>query len=126
MSATTLRDAAPFRRGIAALVLAAGLGLAACGGDAGSGTPQVVEIVIPLGTMERLARGEVVDVMPAKLEFRVGDTLRVRNDDRADQFVGPYFVRAGEQFELTYGSPGRYEGLCNLSGGASYEIVIRP
>ncbi|MGD9997796.1 MAG: hypothetical protein AB7R77_17015 [Ilumatobacteraceae bacterium] len=97
--------------------------LAACG-DSTNRTPKVVEIVVPAGTQDRLDRGETVDVMPAKLEFRVGDTLRIRNDDRADQYVGPYFVVAGDQFELTFGSAGRYEGLCNLSGGASYEIVI--
>jgi hypothetical protein len=84
----------------------------------------VVEIVVPVGTQDRLDRGEVVSVMPAKLEFRVGDTLRIRNDDRADQYVGPYFVKAGKEFELQFGAPGRYEGLCDLSGGSSYEIVI--
>jgi hypothetical protein len=87
-------------------------------------TPQLVEIVVPAGTQDKVDRGEIVDVMPAVLRFRIGDVLRIRNDDSADQYVGPYLVQAGEQFELKYGSIGQYGGLCNLSGGSSYSIVI--
>lgn len=82
------------------------------------------EIVVPLGTQERLNRGETVSVMPSLLEFRVGDTLRIRNEDVVTQAVGPYEVRPGEQFELRYGSPGHYEGMCSLSEDEVYEIVI--
>jgi hypothetical protein len=96
-----------------------------CGSEpADSAPPKVVEIVVPTGTQAKLNRGETVQVMPARLEFRVGDVLRVRNDDVVDQYVGPYLVVAGQQFELRFGAPGRYAGLCNLSGGSSYEIVI--
>jgi hypothetical protein len=96
-----------------------------CGSDdAAKVAPKVVELVVPAGTQARLDKGETVEVMPAKLEFRVGDTLRIRNDDVADQYMGPYLVLAGQQFELRFGAPGRYAGLCSLSGGSSYEIVI--
>ncbi len=96
-----------------------------CGGDASSGAkPKVVDIIVPPGTQDKLDRGELVNVMPALLEFRVGDTLRVRNDDSNVQFAGPYRVRPGEQFELKFGAPGRFAGLCELSGGARYEIII--
>jgi hypothetical protein len=106
-------------------VLASTLLFAACGGDDSSGAkPKVVEIIVPAGTQDKLDRGEIVDVMPALLEFRVGDTLRVRNDDSHVQYAGPYRVLPGEQFELEYGAPGRYGGLCDLSGNARYEIVI--
>ena len=114
-------------RNLVGAVLIATLALAAvaCGSDGSSGSsPKVVEIVVPAGTQAKLDRGEIVDVMPAKLEFRVGDTLRVRNDDSFVQYAGPYRVQAGEQFELQFGSPGRYGGLCDLSGGSTYEIVI--
>ncbi|MEP7112015.1 MAG: hypothetical protein ABI862_02010 [Ilumatobacteraceae bacterium] len=98
---------------------------ASCGGDGGAKAPaQVVEIVVPAGTQAKLDRGELVDVMPAELHFKVGDVLRIRNDDSAPQFVGPYRVEAGAQFELTYGAPGQYGGLCNLAGGAGYKFVI--
>jgi hypothetical protein len=105
---------------VAVIALAVALTTAACGDDSG----QVHELVVPRGTQERLDRGETVVVMPTVLRFEVGDTLRIRNEDVVDQAVGPYLVRAGEQFELVYGSPGRYEGWCPLSLGERYEIVI--
>lgn len=94
----------------------------ACG-DTSEG-PRVEELVVPLGTMERLAHGEDVVVMPSVLEFEVGDTLRIRNEDVVEQAVGPYRVAAGEEFELTFGAPGRFVGMCPLSEGDRYEIVI--
>lgn len=62
--------------------------------------------------------------MPSVLQFEVGDTIRIRNEDVVDQSVGPYWVPAGEEFELTYGAPGRYEGVCPLSEGERYEIIV--
>lgn len=86
--------------------------------------PEVLEIVVPAGTAERLARGEEVRVMPSVLRFRVGDTLRIRNEDSVPQSVGPYQVMAGGEFSLTYGAPGRFEGICPLSEGDTYEIIV--
>lgn len=127
MSATQRRDLRPGHPRALALVLAAVVVMAtatACGGDGGGDAGEVREIVVPLGTQERLDRGEDVVVMPSELRFQVGDTLRIRNDDVARQTVGPYEVPAGEQFELRYGKPGRYEGVCPLSEGDTYTIVV--
>lgn len=104
----------------AALSLMVGLG-AACGDTESHG---VTEIVVPAGTSARLARGETVAVMPARLEFSVGDTLVIRNDDREATSVGPYWVEAGERFEVRFGEPGRFEGVCPLAESEHYEIVI--
>ncbi len=108
------------------LIPALGIAAVSCGGSNGASdkASKVVEIVIPAGTQDKLNRGELVDVMPAELTFRVGDIIRIRNDDTADQYAGPYLVQAGQQFELKFGAPGRYGGLCNLSGGATYSLVI--
>ncbi len=113
-------------RGLLAALLISLLGLAAisCSDGGGSAKGKVVEIVVPAGTQAKLDRGELVDVMPAELNFRVGDVIRIRNDDSVDQYAGPYLVQAGTQFELKYGSPGKYGGLCSLSGGSTYLIVI--
>ncbi len=122
---TPLRDRRRFTSRILTALAAAVLAVTvSCGGKSAS-EHRVVEIVVPPGTQDRLDRGELVNVMPAKLEFRVGDTIRVRNDDDAVQYAGPYRIEAGQQFELTYGAAGRYGGYCNLSGGDAYEIVIK-
>ena len=106
------------------LISLLGLATASCSGGGASGPQKVVEIVVPAGTQDKLNRGELVDVMPAELYFRVGDVIRIRNDDSVDQYAGPYLVQAGQQFELKFGAPGKYGGLCNLSGGSTYMIVI--
>lgn len=113
-------------RGILAALLVPLLGLAAisCSDGGAKSKGKVVEIVVPAGTQAKLDRGELVDVMPSELYFKVGDVFRIRNDDSVDQYAGPYLVQAGQQFELKYGSPGKYGGLCNLSGGSTYLIVI--
>ncbi|HEY7625922.1 MAG TPA: hypothetical protein VH761_02600 [Ilumatobacteraceae bacterium] len=125
MSATLHRDTTQrvLRALTIGLIAAVAVVPASCGGGSG-GKGKVVEIVVPAGTQDKLDRGEIVDIMPAELYFRIGDVLRIRNNDRAAQYVGPYVVQAGEQFELKYGATGSYGGLCNLSGGNTYKIVI--
>ena len=50
--------------------------------------PQVVELVIPSGTAERVARGETPPTVPDSMTFVLGDTLLVRNEDKADHELG--------------------------------------
>ncbi|HLA88745.1 MAG TPA: hypothetical protein VJL10_12030, partial [Anaerolineales bacterium] len=45
--------------------------------------PKVIELVIPDGTAERVARGETPPTIPDSMTFVVGDTLLVKNDDSA-------------------------------------------
>ena len=124
MSATWRRDhRGRSRRTLIAAAAALVLVTAGCGATSTSDST-VQEIVVPLGTMEKLERGEDVVVMPTELQFEVGDTLRIRNEDVVAQAVGPYRVLAGDEFEVTFGSPGRFEGVCPLAEGERYEIVI--
>lgn len=84
-----------------------------------------MELVVPAGTMDRLNAGEDVDVMPRRLELRVGDTLLIRNDDKWPHDVGPYRVGANTELKLKYQAPGEFEGECPLSEGDRYEIIVR-
>jgi hypothetical protein len=105
---------------VVAAVCAALLG--ACAGA--DREPRTIEIVVPAGTQQRLDAGERVEIMPARLELRVGDTLLIRNEDGVAQSVGPFSVPANGMTSLTYGAPGRFEGYCPLSEGQRYEIVV--
>lgn len=110
---------------VAALALVAGAAIwvAASGGGRDAET---IAIVVPPGTADRLAAGEKVEIMPTRLEFRVGDMIRIRNDDDVEHSVGPYQVKAGQEMVLRYGAVGVYEGYCPLSEGERYEIVVKP
>lgn len=121
----------PYRRRGAPRIAAAAVALAAlavlvpaagCGGEP---EPQVAEFVVPAGTAARIANGERVDIMPDTLELRVGDTLRIRNEDDVDTTVGPYLVEAGREFTLTYGAPGVFAGACALSEGGEFRIIVK-
>lgn len=106
---------------LAALALAAATG--GCGGD--EHESRVVEFVVPDGAAARIARGERVAIMPDVLELRVGDTLRIRNEDVVGATVGPYYVEAGREFTLTYGAPGVFTGACDYSEDGTFRIVVR-
>ena len=123
MNITGRLNRTPVSLALAMVVLAVVLTgvVAGCGDDR---EPETIEIIVPAGTQDRLIAGETVEVMPARLELHVGDTLLIRNEDRVTQSIGPFIVAAGQQTRLIYGSPGRFEGYCPLSAGNRYEIVV--
>lgn len=123
MSATVPRDRRAAGAVVAVLLaVVAAFGLTAC---SSAPEPQVHSYVIPLGTQNRLAKGERVEVWSGDLTVRVGDTLRVRNDDVVGFPFGPYRVNALSEFEIVFGAPGVYTGFCPLIGDADeYRLVV--
>jgi len=87
-------------------------------------TQQVVVDVAP-GTADRLAAGDVVELLPRTLEVSVGDSLEVRNRDDVIHEVGPYTVAPGQTLRQTFTSPGTIEGLCTLHDSGAITIVVR-
>jgi hypothetical protein len=79
----------------------------------------VHEFVIPAGTAELLAVGEDVEIIPRTLEVRVGDKIRVRNDDTEFARLGIFDVRPGETVSMAFNTPGPLEGIVfsDESGG---------
>lgn len=82
-------------------------------------------IEVPLGTYERMAAGEQIELMPTDLELAVGDTLEIRNLDVATHEVGPYTVGAGQTLEQTFSRPAVIEGLCTLNPSGRVTITVR-
>ena len=62
--------------------------------------PETIEIVIPVGTAERVAAGEAEPSIPSELTFVVGDTLLVTNQDEVDHELGPLFIPVGTSASL--------------------------
>lgn len=86
---------------------------------------ETVTFDVPPGTAARLADGEAVEVLPARLELAVGDTLEIRNHDDEAHEVGPYVVAAGQTLRQTFLSPGTVQGVCTLHPEGSITILVR-
>lgn len=107
--------------------------VAACGGEdtptlevmpEDTSTPDY-EYVIPKGTNTRITRGEVVELMPSRLEVQVGESIRIRNEDSAGAFVGIFYVGAGETVNMRFTTPGELTGKCEVSSSGEFTIDVR-
>jgi len=116
-------------RGIGLLVAVAVL--TGCGGDAttlfsddaSSSTADYV-YVIPLGAGEALDRGEPLDILPARLETTVGETIEIVNQDDRGHLIGPFYVGAGETLRQRFSSPGEFVGECSVHPSGQITLVV--
>lgn len=83
------------------------------------------DYVIPAGTQDAKLRGETVEIMPARLEVEVGETIRIRNDDEAGAFVGIFYVGAGEVVSMEFTTPGTLSGVCEFTSEGEFTIDVR-
>jgi hypothetical protein len=76
--------------------------------------PDQIELVIPAGTAEKVAAGEPVPSIPDEMVFVLGDTLVVRNEDRADHELGPLWIPAQSSASLLLDTADRYAYSCSF------------
>jgi len=122
-------------RWIAATVVAvvAGLLLVACGSDSSS-VPAAeaidavdnatYEFVIPAGAGEALDTGTPLEILPGELDVRVGETIRIVNEDDRGHTVGPFFVGANETLTQRFSSPGEFVGVCTVHPSGQIVLVV--
>ena len=77
------------------------------------------------GSGEAIDRGEVVEILPADLDLRVGDVLEIVNEDDRGHLVGPFFVGDGETFRQQFTSAGEFQGICTVHPSGAITITIR-
>lgn len=82
------------------------------------------DYTIPAGTGQRIAAGEVVDVLPARLDVHIGDQITIDNQDEKDHIIGPFFVEADETLEYTFVSPGSFSGACSAHSDGQILVVV--
>ncbi len=63
--------------------------------------PQTIELTIPAGTAESVARGEQPPTLPDNMVFVVGDVLLVKNQDAVAHQLGPLWIPAGASGQLS-------------------------
>lgn len=81
--------------------------------DAGRG-PDRIELIIPAGTAERIARGEPNPSIPNDMTFVAGDSLVVKNMDVVDHRLGPLFIPSGSSASLTLSDANKYAYACSF------------
>lgn len=84
------------------------------------------DFVIPAGTGDRIAAGEVIDVVPAALTVRVGEAIRIVNDDDRGHQVGVFYVGAGESLTQRFNSPGSLTDECDVHSSGAFTLVVLP
>ena len=118
------------------LALVVALVLVACGSSGGaanslagygglpSGQKATYTYVVPYGTAVRIDRGYKVDIMPTSLDVKVGESIRVVNQDNTTFAVGPFTVAAGHEVSMRFTNPGVLSGVCAVNEAGRFEIRV--
>ncbi len=87
--------------------------------------PTRIELVIPAGTSDRIAKGEPNPAIPADLVFVTGDTLVVKNLDVIDHRLGPLFIPSGTSASLILGEANNYAYTCSFQPSQVFGLDVR-
>jgi hypothetical protein len=82
------------------------------------------EIVIPQGAQARLDAGERVDILETEIRVKVGETVRIRNDDVVDHVIGPYYLQSGAALQQTYRTPQTIQYVCFVNPTEAINLVV--
>lgn len=87
--------------------------------------PYDYDYLIPKGTADLIALGEDPGIMPTSLDVRVGETIRIVNDDIVGHTVGTFYVLPGTTLAHRFAEPGVYEGECTTNPADAFILTIR-
>ena len=76
--------------------------------------PQRIELVIPSGTAQNIANGEAPPSIPEDMNFVVGDTLVVVNQDSVAHQLGPLWIPAGTSASMNLDTEQNYVLQCSF------------
>jgi len=82
------------------------------------------EIVIPLGAQARLDAGDRVEILETEIRVKVGETVRIRNDDVVDHVIGPYYLQSGAALQQTYRTPQTIQYVCFVNPTEAINLVV--
>jgi hypothetical protein len=82
--------------------------------------------VIPPGTSAEVQAGERVDLLPARLDVRVGDVIQIVNRDDRGQVIGPFYVAARSTMTQRFTAPGSFVGRCTVHLSGQIRLTVRP
>lgn len=80
--------------------------------------------IIPNGTADRIDAGEPVQIVPARLDINIGDSIEIVNRDEQGHNVGPFYVGEGETVSQTFQSEAEYVDSCSVHPSGVFTIVV--
>ncbi len=92
--------------------------------DADDASTFEYDYTIPLGTAERIDAGEAVEIVPAELTVKVGEAIRIVNEDDEGHVVGVFFVGAGETMTQRFTAPGELSGACSVHSDGEFTLRV--
>lgn len=109
-------------------------GLAACGEEQPTSGPQVeaatiegradFQWVIPKGTAAKVDSATHDAIFPAVLYAKVGQTVRIINEDSIGYTIGPFSVGPNQTLEQVLRRPGEFQGICSTHRGATFVLIV--
>jgi hypothetical protein len=87
--------------------------------------PRRVQLVIPVGTAEKIAQGEAPPTIPTDMTFVVGDTLVVVNQDDTDHELGPLWIPPGTSASLNLDTEQNFILSCSFQPTSVFGIDVR-
>lgn len=87
--------------------------------------PQRIELIIPLGTSEKILAGEEVDSIPDEMVFILGDVLVLVNQDVAGHELGPLFVPPMSSASLKLDEADQYAISCSFRPTKYLGLIVK-
>ncbi|MBI3159979.1 MAG: hypothetical protein HYZ26_10315 [Chloroflexi bacterium] len=87
--------------------------------------PQAIELVIPPGTADAVARGEAVPTIPEELVFVLGDVLTVVNQDTVTHELGPLLIPAGTSASMPMDHADNIAVSCSFRPSAYLGLEVK-
>ncbi len=82
------------------------------------------DVVIPAGSGARIDAGEQLDILPAELVVRVGESIRIVNHDDRGHVVGIFYVGTGETLIQTFTTAGELSGDCSVHPSGRFTLKV--
>lgn len=60
------------------------------------------------------------------MEVRVGEVIRIENQDDRGHLVGPFFIGANETLTQRFSSEGTFQGSCTVHPSGQITLTVLP
>lgn len=82
------------------------------------------EYIIPNHTGDQIRNGEAIEILPPELNVRVGEVIRIVNEDSEGHFVGIFYVAANQELVQRFYAPGEFSGTCTVHPSGQITLTV--